>query len=58
VAAESADAITDKFPELTVVSERPAWLDDQRYERLERLDLDSSMPEGVLKSIVADRRQP
>jgi hypothetical protein len=57
VAAESADSIIAKFPELAVVSERPDWLDDKQYQRLERLDLDSPKPEGLLEVIVAERRQ-
>jgi hypothetical protein len=53
VTADSADAIVRKFPELTVVSCRPPWLNDEEYERLPRLKLDP--PTGFLQTIVEER---
>jgi hypothetical protein len=54
VSAHSAEAITGRYPELQVASQRPAWLDDSQYERLPRHLLDAS-PTGVLQTIVEGR---
>ena len=54
VSAQSADAITHQYPELQVVDERPVWLDDKSYARLERHRLDAP-PTGLLQAIVAER---
>lgn len=61
IVAQSAEAITRKYPEVSVARERPAWMDDDRYAtlRAERLALDSPSPspspEGILEVIVAER---
>jgi len=54
--APSADAITEKYPELVVAPERPPWMDDDRFEQLrgEPLRLDDP-PLGILTAIVAER---
>ncbi|MGO8873268.1 MAG: hypothetical protein ACLQPH_18050 [Acidimicrobiales bacterium] len=54
--APSADAITEKYPELVVAAERPPWMDDDRFEQLrtEPLLLDDP-PSGILTAIVAQR---
>jgi len=59
VLAESDAAIRSAYPELTVVHDRPPWMDDARYATLcaEPLRLDSPEPQGILKAVVADRNK-
>jgi hypothetical protein len=57
VMAPSQEAITSKYPELAVASERPPWMDDQMFEKLqsEPLWLDDP-PSGILNALITDRR--
>jgi hypothetical protein len=57
VRAESADEITTRYPEVVIVTERPAWMDEVRFERLrsEVVDINTTEDEGIFKAIVADR---
>jgi hypothetical protein len=55
--ARSEDEIREKYPELVVVTERPGWMTDLDYARMqqsERLDIDEA-PKGMLKAVVTDR---
>lgn len=56
--AESAAEIGERFPELTVVHDRPAWMTSDDVNRLEEtltLDIDDrSAP--ILKELLARRR--
>jgi hypothetical protein len=54
VSADSADAVTDKYPELEVFEERPAWLNDEQYAQLERHNIDES-PTGFLRVLIDGR---
>jgi len=56
--APSADAITEKYPELGVAAKRPPWMGDDRYEQLrsDPLWLDDP-PSGILKAVIADRHK-
>ena len=54
ISADSADAITERYPELQVIEERPAWLNQDEYPRLERHDIDE-LPTGFLRVLI-DRR--
>jgi len=53
VSAPSEAELAERFPELEVVHERPGWMTDHAYGRLEELDLDS--PTGLLANILAER---
>jgi hypothetical protein len=55
VAAPSASAITDRYPEVQVVEQRPKWLDDEAYAKLERLGLDDDGPGTLFRAVLADR---
>jgi hypothetical protein len=57
VLADSADEITTRYPEVVIVTDRPAWMDDARFERLqsEALDISATEEQGIFKAIVADR---
>lgn len=57
--ARSKSEIGYKYPELAVISERPAWLDDNIYKRIEELethDIDGT-PRGLLNALLADRER-
>lgn len=59
VAARSADEIRSKFPELTVITDRPKWMTDERLSNLherEWHDIDGA-PWGILNSVLEDRRR-
>jgi hypothetical protein len=58
--APSAEAIRAKYPELSVVDERPRWMTEERYAKLrsDPLWLDDEVPTGLLKAAVADRDRP
>jgi hypothetical protein len=59
VRAESADEITNRYPEVAIVTERPIWMDDAHFERLriEAVDINTTEDEGIFKAIVADRSE-
>lgn len=55
--ARTAEEITDVYPELTVVTERPKWMTEENYQRLrdrELHDVDGA-PGGILNAILSDR---
>jgi hypothetical protein len=37
VSASSAAEISDAFPELTIIDERPAWMTDEELERIRQV---------------------
>jgi hypothetical protein len=55
--APSAEAISEKYPELQIVKDPPAWMDADSYQllRSQPLWLDDEPPEGMLRAVVADR---
>jgi hypothetical protein len=56
--ARSAQQITDRYPELTVVDARPKWMTDEEFERIREMefhDIDGA-PWGMLNAVLADRR--
>lgn len=57
VIAPSAEAITARYPEVKVVSERPHWMSEADYarKRSEPLWLDEDVPSGLFRAVVADR---
>jgi hypothetical protein len=55
VAAQSATAITDRYPEVQVVADRPTWLTEERYANLARLRLDDHGPGTLFRAVLADR---
>jgi len=55
VAAPTAAAILSAYPEVEVVDERPPWLDDDEYAKLDHLRLDDEDPQGLLRVVIADR---
>ena len=55
--AESPDVIESRFPELTVVLDRPAWMTEERMRNLEETacyDLGAPLS-GFLEVLVAER---
>jgi hypothetical protein len=57
VRAHSEEDIRRLFPELVIVHERPDWMTDEQYSRMERLgtyDLDD-LPGGILEAVIAER---
>ncbi|MEV8215696.1 hypothetical protein [Leifsonia sp. NPDC077715] len=55
--ARSEADISLRYPELTVVDARPAWMSPEDFARIERLDaydIDDA-PTGMLRTVVADR---
>lgn len=57
VMADSADQITNRYPEIGIATDRPGWMDDAHFERLRReaVDIDAAEDEGIFKAVVADR---
>ena len=57
VSAPSAAAITARYPELKIVRERPDWMTDDSFSKLQRFEVDAD-PDNVpmLRGILADRR--
>jgi hypothetical protein len=56
--AESPELIESKFPELTVVLDRPGWMTEERMRNLEETacyDLDAPLS-GFLEALVAERQ--
>jgi hypothetical protein len=56
VRAESVDEIRVRFPELKVTDERPGWMTDDYYRRLEDRICDIDQPIGLLADILNDRK--
>ena len=55
--ARNADEITRVYPELTVVTERPKWMTEEKYQDLrerELHDIDGA-PWGILNAVLEDR---
>jgi len=55
--ARSEEEIRERYPELTVVTERPKWMNEDRYQQIydkETHDIDGA-PWGILNALVADR---
>jgi hypothetical protein len=57
VEAPSAEAITAKYPEVVVVTERPPWMSEDDYQRMrdDPLWLDEEVPSGIFHVVVTDR---
>lgn len=55
VLAKSSSAITEKFPELRVVEQRPSWMSDEKFQRLKAEALDLASPAGLLEDIMRMR---
>lgn len=55
--APSEDAITSKYPELSVADSQPIWMTDEEVARLrsEPIWLDEDPPTGILVALLADR---
>jgi hypothetical protein len=52
-------AIHDAYPELAVVHERPKWMTDGHFEKMqrsERYNLNDT-PSGMLKAVLSDRAE-
>jgi hypothetical protein len=56
VMAQSAREILDRFPELVVVEDRPGWMTDHYYRRLEGQIHDIDHPTGLLADILNERK--
>lgn len=59
VLAKSPEQIKERLPLLTVVENRPSWLDDAEYKRIEEggtIDIDNLPTEGTLGLAVAELR--
>jgi hypothetical protein len=54
VYADSADSITTRYPELTIVDSRPAWMTHEQFARLAQHDIDAE-PAGLLQDLIAGR---
>jgi hypothetical protein len=59
VIAPSADSIQAKYPELAIVESLPTWLEEAELARMREtpLWLDDEPPQGLLRSVVADRER-
>lgn len=56
--AASEQQITERYPELTVVPERPVWMTKERYADLAATPYDvEDMPWGLLNAVLEDRQQ-
>lgn len=55
--APSKAAISAKYPELGIVDQPPAWMDDADLAkfRSEPLWLDDDPPQGLLRALITDR---
>jgi hypothetical protein len=54
--ARSPGEITKKYPELKVVTERPAWLRGEELRRVEAMTFDiDDPPNGWLETLVRER---
>ncbi len=60
VLAESVEAITLAYPELTVFEERPDWMspDEEASWKLKVDDVDSPDPSGLLLLLATERSHP
>lgn len=57
ILADSAQAITQRYPELRVITERPTWMTDDlraRLDEMETYDL-AAPPTGLLLEILQQR---
>ena len=62
ITARTKDEIRAKYPELTVIDERPEWMTDEKYDELVRkirlhIDIDEK-PSGWFEAVVANRENP
>jgi hypothetical protein len=58
--ARSRREIELRYPELTIVEQRPDWMSEERYEELcaeQAHDIDGA-PWGILNALIADRGRP
>jgi hypothetical protein len=58
ITAESASAISRRYPLLTVVEQRPPWMTDVEYQRISAThsyDLDQQ-PDDFLQTLAAEHR--
>ncbi len=54
MAARSEAEIAEKFPELKVIEDRPPWMNDDEYRRIEigsSFDIDDDPPKGWLAKL-------
>ena len=57
VRAASASEITEKFPELVVADEVPAWMSDDIQAKLKEREEDIERPsDGLLATLLRDRQ--
>lgn len=59
VVAPNEEAIAALYPELTVVHDRPAWMTDDRFDRICDTELHhiNGAPWGILNAVLDDRRK-
>jgi hypothetical protein len=55
IRAESPAEVRARFPELTLVADRPGWMSDSDFEQLRATVLDVRQPTGLLADILRDR---
>jgi hypothetical protein len=55
--APSRAAISAKYPELVIVDDPPAWMDDAELAKLRSapLSLEDDPPQGLLRALISDR---
>jgi hypothetical protein len=59
ITAESAEQITDHFPDLSVVESPPDWMTDEVRQRIEdRMSFDIDDPTGWPATFAEGRRRP
>ncbi len=59
ILARSEDEIKERYPELGIAHQRPAWMTEADYERIcdrELHDIDGA-PWGILNALLADREK-
>ena len=56
--AHSRDQIKEIYPELEILSDRPSWMSDERWEELlaDPYELDEE-PRGLIRALLADRER-
>jgi hypothetical protein len=57
IRAESDEQIRRLYPELHVVKERPPWMTDEIFAKLEALETDIDRPAYLLEAILQEREK-
>lgn len=57
VRADSEEQIHRLYPELVVAAERPPWMSDDVFARLEALETDIDHPTYLLEAILQERQK-